>query len=231
MEAKKTFKADLEKKKGLYLELGLVVVLAITLWAFNVKSYDIEEVMVTQRTAVDEIDETVLQTEQEKPPEPPTPEEPPVEVTEVHIIDNNAKSDNELGIIDAGSNANMANEPVAKVEVKDDEVETKEEEVFVFVEEQPAFPGGEAELFKYLHENIVYPDLAKSANITGMVTVRFVVEKDGSVSNVTVLRDIGGGCGAEAVRVVKAMPKWKPGKQRNKAVRTQFNLPVKFTLQ
>ena len=110
------------------------------------------------------------------------------------------------------------------------EEEEGEEEVFLVVEEDPEFPGGQEALSHYLTENIKYPQLAKENSITGRVFVTFVVEKDGSMTNVRVLRDIGGGCGAEAVRVVKSMPKWKPGKQRGKAVRTQFNLPVSFNL-
>ena len=85
-------------------------------------------------------------------------------------------------------------------------------------------------MYKYLAQNIKYPQLARENNITGRVFVTFVVERDGSVTGVRVLRDIGGGCGQEAVRVVKSMPKWTPGKQRGKAVRVQYNLPVNFSL-
>jgi protein TonB len=230
MEAKKSPQADLEKKKGLYLEIGLVAILAIALLAFNIKSYDQEEIVVQTRTALDEVDETLIQTaEEEQPPEPPEPEAPEV-VTEVNIIENDAESENELGILDMGDDANKAAEAFTPVEIEEEQ-EVVEEEIFVFVEEQPGFPGGDAELYKYLGENIKYPDLARNGNIEGQVFVRFVVEKDGSISNVRVMRDIGGGCGNEAVRVVKAMPKWKPGKQRGKAVRTEFNLPVRFTLK
>lgn len=228
MEAKKTPKADLENRKGLFLEIGLVVILAVTLFAFNLKSYDHKAIEVTQRAVVDEVDETIIQTaEEETPPEPPEPEAPEV-VTEVNVIDNDAESEHELGILDMSADK-AENQEIAHVEVEEEE-EVIEEEIFVFVEEQPGFPGGDAEMYKYLAENIKYPDLARNGNIEGKVFVRFVVEKDGSVSNVRVMRDIGGGCGPEAVRVVKAMPKWKPGKQRGKAVRTEFNLPVQFSL-
>ena len=99
------------------------------------------------------------------------------------------------------------------------------------MENDPEFPGGVEAMYKYLAQNIKYPQLARENNITGKVYVEFVVEKDGSVSNVKVLRDIGGGCGQEAVRVVKSMPKWSPGKQRGKAVRVQYRLPVNFNLR
>ena len=110
------------------------------------------------------------------------------------------------------------------------QAKSKRDEIFTVVENDPEFPGGMEALYKYLSENIKYPQIAKENNITGRVFVTFVVEKDGSISNPRVLRDIGGGCGAEAVRVVKAMPRWKAGKQRGKAVRVQFNLPVTFDL-
>ena len=116
------------------------------------------------------------------------------------------------------------------VEVEE-EVQEEEDEVFIVVEEDPEFPGGLQALSQFIADNIKYPQLAKENNITGRVFVSFVVEKDGRVGQVKILRDIGGGCGNEAVRVVKLMPKWKPGKQRGKPVRTQFNLPVNFDLQ
>lgn len=105
-----------------------------------------------------------------------------------------------------------------------------EEEVFVVVEDEPEFPGGTEALYRYLASNIHYPAEAKAERIQGRVFVSFVIEKDGSVTNIKVLRDIGGGCSEEAVRVVKAMPRWKPGRQRGQRVRTQFNLPIEFKL-
>ena len=110
-----------------------------------------------------------------------------------------------------------------------EEVE-EEEEVFMVIEEDPEFPGGTDSLIAFIQRNLHYPDEAKLNKIEGKVFITFIIEVDGSVSNIKVLRDIGGGCGAEAVRVVKLMPKWKPGRQRGKAVRTQFNLPIHFVL-
>ena len=106
-----------------------------------------------------------------------------------------------------------------------------EAEVFLIVEEPPTFPGGEAALYKWLGENLKYPEEAKELGIQGRVFVAFVVEPDGSTSNVVVKRGIGGGCDEEAIRIVKAMPKRAAGKQRGQPVRVQFNLPIKFTLQ
>lgn len=228
MEAKKTPRADLENRRGLFLEIGLAVILAAALVAFNIKSYDKEVKEVSTRTADVEIDADIIQTSEDTPP-PPPPEEPEVVATELNVVENDAEDIHEVGIINAEAKADEALE-FTRVEVKE-EVEEVEEEVFLVVEEDPEFPGGLDALSKFIADNIKYPQLAKENNITGKVFVSFVVEKDGRVGQVKILRDIGGGCGNEAVRVVKMMPKWKPGKQRGKAVRTQFNLPVNFDLQ
>lgn len=228
MEAKKTPKADLENKKGLFLEIGMVGILLVALVAFNIKSYDKEVAEFSQRTVMDEIEEAVIQTAEDTPP-PPPPDQPEI-TTELTIVEDDAVIENELGIVDMGDNANQAQEEFTPVQVEEEVVE-QEEEIFVFVEENPSFPGGEEALYSFLRDNIKYPQLARENNITGKVFVQFVVEKDGSISNAKVMRDIGGGCGQEALRVVKAMPKWKPGKQRGKAVRAQFNLPVSFNLR
>ena len=105
-----------------------------------------------------------------------------------------------------------------------------EEEIYVFVSEYPEFPGGEEALNKYIKDNLRYPEKAREECISGTVVVRFVVEKDGSVSNVGILREIGGGCGAEGKRIVEGMPKWKPGRQSGNPVRTEFTLPIQFRL-
>ncbi len=101
---------------------------------------------------------------------------------------------------------------------------------FTVVESMPRFPGGMGELMKFLAKNIKYPESAKSRGIQGRVFLNFVIEADGSVSNVRVLRGIGGGCDEEAVRVIKKMPKWDPGVQKGERVKVSYNLPVKFTL-
>lgn len=114
----------------------------------------------------------------------------------------------------------------------DSDVDIEEGEVSIqpFAEVDPEFPGGLEALYKFITDNLNYPQLALENAIQGKVYVTFVVETDGSVSNVRILRDIGGGCGLEAKRVVKMMPKWKPGKQGGKVVRTQYNLPINFVL-
>ncbi len=109
-------------------------------------------------------------------------------------------------------------------------VEEKTYEMFD-IQKAPSFPGGEQELLKFLNQNIKYPPLARENNIQGVVALTFVVNKDGSVSDVNIVKDIGGGCGKEAVRVVNSMPKWVPGEANGHPVKVRFTLPVRFRLE
>jgi periplasmic protein TonB len=113
----------------------------------------------------------------------------------------------------------------------DQQIVEEKIEPFLVVEQMPDFPGGETELYKYLQANIKYPPMARESGITGTVYVRFIVDKRGRISNVTLLRGIGGGCDEEAIRVVQGMPDWNPGKQNGMAVPVYFTLPVKFILR
>lgn len=228
MELKKNPKADLEKRRGLYLEIGLVVVLVAALVAFNVKSYDKEEKEQFERMVSEEQEEIIIQTQEQELPPPPPPEQPEV-TTEFEVVEDDAEVTNEL-VVNAEVTDDTKNIEITPV-VVDEEEEEEEQQIFTVVENDPEFPGGMEALYKYLAQNIKYPQLARDNNITGRVYVTFVVERDGSITGCRVLRDIGGGCGQEAIRVVKSMPKWTPGKQRGKAVRVQFNLPVNFNLQ
>lgn len=110
-------------------------------------------------------------------------------------------------------------------------VDPDEGKVFTIVEEMPAFPGGEEKLLEYLQKNIKYPPVARENGIMGVVYVTFVVDKDGKIKDSKILRGIGGGCDEEALRVIKSMPQWKPGKQNGRAVQVQYNVPVRFSLK
>jgi len=228
MELKKNPKADLEKRRGLYLEIGLVVILAAVLMALEVKSYDKEEKEQFVREVSEEQEEIIIQTKQEELPPPPPPEQPEV-TTEFEVVEDDKEVTNEL-VVNAEVTDDTKNIEITPVKIEEEE-EEEEQQIFTVVENDPEFPGGMEALYKYLAQNIKYPQLARDNNITGRVYVTFVVERDGSITGCRVLRDIGGGCGQEAIRVVKSMPKWHPGKQRGKAVRVQFNLPVNFNLQ
>jgi TonB family protein len=106
----------------------------------------------------------------------------------------------------------------------------QDEPVFSAVQEQPEFPGGKTAMYKYLGENIVYPKEAQKSNIFGNVYLQFIVKKDGSVEKVELLKGLGHGCDEEAIRVIKAMPKWKPAKQNGKAVNAYINMPIQYKL-
>ena len=108
---------------------------------------------------------------------------------------------------------------------------TSNDKVFEKVEDMPEFPGGEKAMMDFVAKNVQYPKEAMEKEISGRVLVGFIVEKDGSISETEIVKGIGGGCDEEAVRVVKAMPKWKPGKQDGKPVRVHFILPLTFKLQ
>ncbi len=112
-----------------------------------------------------------------------------------------------------------------------DEPRNSDEEIYVFADEFPTFPGGEKAVYDFIEKNLHYPDSACEADIEGSVVVQFVIEKDGTIGRVLVIRDIGGGCGKEAARVVKMMPKWNPAKNNGKPVRFEFSLPVKFSFK
>lgn len=111
------------------------------------------------------------------------------------------------------------------------QTDTVKNERFVEVDIKPEFPGGPDSMFAFLYRTIKYPKKAIRKNITGVVYAGFVVEKDGQISNVKILRDIGGGCGKEVLRVINAMPKWKPGIFNGEPVRTEFVLPITFNLE
>lgn len=225
MEVKKTQKADLENKKSLFFQIGLIFALVVVLFAFEYKSYDKITVDITSRVVDDTPVEIIPITEQKvKPPPPP----PPKQVTKITIVEDDVEVDDEI-IIDVEADADTEMEEYVPQDLGEEEI--VEAEIFTVVESMPEFPGGMGKLMGYLGNNIKYPPLAKESGIQGRVFINFVVEPDGKISQVKVLRGIGGGCDEEAVRVVQAMPKWKPGLQRGKPVRVSYNLPVKFTLQ
>lgn len=225
MEIKKSKKADLERKKPIYLQVGLVLALSLALLSFEYKSYDKVQEETASVTQAEVIEEVVMQTKQEVKPETPPPAQ--AQTTLLNIVDNNVKVDNDIEI-DADDNGEK-NQEYQEV-TQEVAVEAEEAQIFSVVEESPSYPGGDEARMKYLKDNLKYPQLARESGIDGTVYIEFIVERDGSISKPVIKRDIGGGCGDEALRVVKSMPKWSPGKQRGKPVRTQFVLPIKFIL-
>jgi protein TonB len=202
----------------------MVITLALVLLAFNYKSYEKQELTIMTRSVDNAEEEMVQITQQEKPPPPP---KPPQQTTVIEIVEDDVEIEDDIEIdVEADQETEVQDyEPVEEVEEEEEETQ-----IFQVVETMPTFPGGDAARIKYLQNNLKYPTMARESGIQGKVFVTFVVEKDGSITDVKVLRGIGGGCDEEAVRVIKNMPKWKPGKQRGKPVRVQFNMPIVFKL-
>ncbi len=225
MEVKKTERANIEKNKSTFTLVGLVITLAIVWFAFEFKTYDRTAIELQQTAMLDDEEDVILQTERAEPPPPPPP---PQQTTVIEIVEDDIDVDDDLDIDAETDDEEEIEEQIIE---DDDEGEDKEDEIFVFVEDQPDYPGGDEARLKYLRDNIKYPEMAKESGIQGTVYVTFVVEKDGRISNVKILRGIGGGCDEEASRVIKGMPRWKPGKQRGRPVRAQFNMPIRFILQ
>ena len=225
MEIKKESKYDLERIKALFFQAGLVLSLAVILVAFEWRTSEGDDGNWDQMQVIDIPEDQIEITRQEEP-EPPKPEQ---QTTVLEIVEDDVDVDDDLDINAEDDMDTEVGDFVAPID--DDDPVIVEAEIFTIVEDQPSFPGGESALFEYLQNNIAYPQMAKESNIQGTVFVTFVVEPDGFISNVKVLRGIGGGCDNEAIRVVRKMPRWAPGKQRGKPVRVQFNLPIKFVLQ
>ncbi|MCB0787622.1 MAG: energy transducer TonB [Flavobacteriales bacterium] len=221
MENRKNPEADLEKRKSSFLLIGLLCALSMTLVAFEWAKFDrTDSEMGT--LDLEFLEEEVIPPSATPPPPPPPP---PAPTTVLEIVED----DEEIEEVEIEDTEVDEETIVEVIEAPEENVE--EEQIFTIVEEMPQFPGGEQELFKYLGKQMKYPQMAADAGISGVVYVTFVVDKDGKVKDSKVLRGIGGGCDEEALRVVNNMPPWKPGKQRGKAVRVQYNLPIRFTLK
>lgn len=187
------------------------------------------------------------------PPPPPPPEVKPPEVEQIKFLPPEPKKDDEVkveeppppaekveqAVISTKNQEGVKSETIfeappedpgpAKVEVEISK--PKEEEIFTTVEQNPEFPGGIKEMYGFIAKNIKYPSAAQRANVSGKVFVKFVVEKDGRIGDVQILKGIGFGCDEEAIRVIKEMPKWSPGKQNGRNVRVWFTMPVNYTLE
>jgi len=227
MDIKKSPKASLEDKKTFFLLIGFVMVLSLVYIGLEWTKSEVTvyEVSDNEFLVEDELD--VIQTSQDQTPPPPPPPAP--EVVEVlNVVENDVQTasidinteDDKNKIVD------VIAPPVATQVIEEDE-----QVIFQVVETMPSFPGGDAELFKFLSNNVKYPVIAQENGIQGRVICQFVVNKDGSIVDVEVVRAVDASLDKEAIRVIKSMPKWSPGKQRGKAVRVKYTVPVNFRLQ
>ena len=227
-EVIKSPKANLEVHRNTFILMGLVVGLSLLFFAFEwstqTRKLD-ETVLVQDVLAEEEIEITRREPTPPPPPPPPEPEAPEI----IEVVEEKVETKLEIKTEDDQSQRQMQTYvPPPPPKPKQEEVT---EEIFVVVEDQPLFPGGNAAMMKFLSDNIKYPVIAQENNIQGRVICNFVVEKDGSITDVQVVRGVDPSLDREAVRVIQQMPRWKPGKQRGQAVRVRFTLPVVFRLQ
>ena len=216
MKAKKNPKISIERKRGLFLQIGLVIALLAVLVAFEWKSYEKTDYSLGQLQMDDLEDEMIPITRQEEKPPPPPP---PPEIIE--IVEDEVEIENELEVEDTDTDEN---------EFIEQEEEEDSDEVFMVVEQMPVFPGGDLGLMKFIQKTTKYPPIAKENDITGKVYVSYVVNKKGKVTNVKVVRSVDKYLDAEAARVVKLLPYITAGKQRGKPVNVQYTIPINFTL-
>ena len=226
MHIKKSEQASLEKDKLVYVLMGLVFVLSLVYVALEWTEREVTKYEVTDTEFLFEEEVEIQQTSQETPPPPPPPAVQEVEV--LNVVEDNVETES----IDINTEDDKETEVVIAAPVEAPVEEEEEEVVFVVVEKMPEFPGGQQALFKYLSENVKYPVIAQENGIQGRVICQFVVNKDGSIVDVEVVRSGGDpSLDKEAVRVIKSMPKWKAGQQRGKPVRVKYTVPVNFKLQ
>lgn len=229
MEIKKTPKADLENRRTLYTEIGLVVALLVVWGAFSYSTKEKAVASLVEDTQVVEVEDMVPIT-QETPPPPPEAPKIPVLSDQIDIVEDDIKVDDNFMSLE--DDANLGVEIMDYVEEVKEEVVEEEAIPFQLVEEKPSFNGGDANEFsKWVNSKLQYPEIAKENGVQGRVTLQFTVNPDGSVSNVKVLRGVDSSLDKEAVRVVSMSPKWKPGKQRDRAVKVTYTFPVIFQLR
>ena len=230
MEIKKSEKASLENKKLLFTEIGLVVALGVVYGAFNYSTKDSEVAVLEDTTEMADVEEMVA-IQQETPPPPPETPNIPVLSDVIDIVDDEIKVDDVFQTLEDDASLGVDIVDYREEEVVEEEVE-EEAIPFQLVEEKPSFNGGDANEFsKWVNSRLVYPEIAKENGVQGRVTLQFTVENDGRVTNVRVLRGVDESLDKEAVRVVSSSPKWKPGKQRDRAVKVTYTVPVIFQLR
>lgn len=227
MEIKKSPKADLENKRGSWLLVGYVVVLALMFVAFEWTQRDVK---VSTDTGVADLvfeEEIIPITQQEEIKAPPPPEAPSVAEV-LNIVEDDAQVE-ETAIATTEETGKAVEVKYVPVEVEEEDPE--ENVIFQVVENMPEFPGGMGALMQFLGKNIKYPAIAQENGVQGRVIVQFVVNKDGSIVDPVVVRSVDPYLDKEALRVIRTMPKWKPGMQRGKPVRVKYTVPVTFKLQ
>ncbi len=223
MESKKTEKADLGSKRGLFFNIGFVVTMALVLFAFEKKTY--EDSALMDLGQVDDNFEDLLEIPPTVQPPPPPPK---VQLPEIVEVPDEEEIEEE---IEVDLDIEITEETVIEdIIIEEAPPEEEVEEVFQIVENPAEFPGGIQAFYKWVSDNLEYPSQARRMGVEGRVYVEFIVDKDGSITEVTSVRGIGAGCDEEAVRVLQMSPKWSPPKQRGRAVKQKMIIPITFRL-
>jgi protein TonB len=221
MELKKTAKADLQQKSGMYFSVGLVITLSLTVLCFEWKSYDDTNIVLLGHISDDFEDLLEIPPTRQPPPPPPKIQQP--EIIEV-------PDEEEIEEIEIDLDVEITEEQVVEEIVFEETEEEVADEIFTIVENKPEFEGGHSAYMRFLQKNIKYPAQARRMGIEGRVFVQFVIGVDGAVSQVVILKGLGAGCDKEAIRVISKSPNWIPGKQRGKPVRVRMVVPLIFSL-
>ncbi len=223
MEVKKAPEHDLSKKTGMFLNLGLTLSLLIVILAFEWPNSGDEEIMDFGELETDFEDIMEIPPTEQPPPPPPK-----VQIPEIIEVPDEEEIEEE---IEVELDVEVTEETVVEDIVFEEAPEEEEvDEIFTIVEDQPEFPGGMQAFYQFVGKKIKYPSQARRMGIEGRVYVEFIVDKDGSVTNVRSVKGIGAGCDEEAVRVMKTVPKFKPGKQRGRPVKVKMVMPIYFKL-
>ena len=222
MELKKNPKNDLSRMSGLFLNIGLSVSLLLVIVAFEWRTYD-NSGLLDLGMVQDDFEDLMEIPPTEQPPSPP----PKIQLPEIIEVPDEEEIEEE---IEVELDLEVTEEEVVEDFVFEEAPEEEVDEIFTIVEDQPAFPGGNAAFYKFVASNMTYPAQARRMGIEGRVFVQFVVDKDGAVTEVKAVKGIGAGCDREAERVLNSSPKWTPGKQRGRSVKVRMVLPIIFKL-
>lgn len=222
MELKKSIAADVHRKSSLFFNLGLAISLSLVVLSFEWKTYNDSGIVLKGQISDDFEDLLDIPLTEQPPPPPPKIQQPEIiEVPDEEEIEEEIEVDLDIEITE---------EDVVEQIVFEDAEEEVADEIFTIVQNKPEFKGGNKEFMRFLQKNIVYPSQARRMGVEGRVFVQFVIGKDGSVSQVEILKGLGAGCDKEAIRVISKSPNWLPGKQRGKPVRVRMVVPLIFSL-
>ncbi len=226
MDVKKSKNADLEKKRGLFFQMGIIISLGACLVAFewNSKNDNLEQLAVNSE-AIEEIELPPITMPEKPKPKIPVPKQ--IAIDELIIKDDEVEIDEELEFTSESSEDAVMDLGNIDMEEEDNDNPVP----FYSLEEKPEFPGGESALMSYLAKSVRYPVIAQENNIQGTVYLSFIISKTGKVKNVSLLRGVDSALNKEAVRVVSNMPNWTPGRQGTKCVDVTYQVPIRFVLQ